>query len=199
MTSTRVWLQRRCLLALTILLFALPGAAAAQGRRPARDTARAAPARRDTLEAVQPAPDSGRTAATDSSRYRLGPVTLPAVTLVIAPPTNPWRPYLFRSIGYAGAAGFGLLLANHKTSSTSEVCTGPPGKQDCVDRIVVSRPSSGLGLAIVAGAALAGIGDALLTSRRAHDQAERVRTGLVLPSIEPDGAGARIALLSWRF
>ena len=196
MSSTRHPLHGRCLAALAIALLALSGKASAQEQgKPARDSARTSPARRDTVAHAPPAPDTTR-----SGSRRPEPITLPPVTLVVGPPLpSPWRPYAFRSIGYVGAAGFGLFLTTRKKSSTSEVCTGPPEAQDCVRRTVVTRPSSGVGRALALGAVLAGLGDAFLTSHRAHARAQQARTGLLPPSIEPDGAGARVSLVRWQF
>lgn len=196
MSSTRHPLRGRCLAALAISLLALPGTASAQEHgKPARDSTRSAPARRDTTAAAPAARDS----AQNGSR-RTEPITLAPVTLVVGPPLpSPWRPYAFRSVGYGGAAGIGLFLTTRKKSSTSEVCTGPPEAQDCVRRTVVTRPSSGIGRALAAGAVLAAVGDAFLTSHRARARAERRRSGLLPPTVEPDGAGARVSLLRWQF
>ncbi len=201
MISARKVVRRPWLAAVALALLAVSSPAAAQNRGQPRDTARPA-ARRDTTRARSPARDTSHAAPAvrDSSRRGREPITLPGVTLVMGtPPPSPWHGFGLRSIGYAGAAAFGLLLTTHEKRHVSEVCTGPPTAQDCVDLTVVSHPSSSIGAAIAAAAVLAGVGDAVLTSRRAHARTASVRTGLLWPSIDADGDRARLSLVRWVF
>ncbi len=202
MISARKVVRRPWMAAVALALLAVSNPAAAQNRGQPRDTAHTAPTRRDTTRARSPAQDTSHAAPAvrDSSRRGREPITLPPVTLVMGtPPASPWHGYYFRSIAYAGVAGFGLLLTTHKTSRVSEICTGPPTAQDCVDRTVVSHPSAGLGSAMAAAAVLAGVGDAVLTSRRAHARPTSARTGLLWPGIEADGDAVRLSLVRWVF
>ena len=146
-------------------------------------------------------------------RYRVDVVTpgalrqipeLPAIK-VPPPPGNPWRPFALRGMVYAVVAGAGAYVATRKTILHDELCTGPAGQQDCVDRTEVRHNSVGPGVGIVGAAAAVALIDAVLTGHRAHARATaaaeslRARTGLLLPALEPDAHGARIALLRLRF
>lgn len=163
--------------------------ASAPGPPPPPDTASGGYA---TIPVIEVHPDSaaGRYATVSEIEVH---ATLP----------NPWRPFTVRGVGYVALAGAGIYLATLKKSTTAEVCTGPTGREDCVDRTVISRPSAGLGLGIAAGAALLGTLDALLTSRRAHaaraEEQRPGRTGLLRPALETDGSSARLALLRLAF
>lgn len=150
-----------------------------------------------------PAPPLARDSALTAADTANAP-SMPTIVVPIALP-HPWRAFEKRGIGYALLLGAGSYLATVTKTLHTEICTGPAGQQDCVDRTTVSRPSAGLGMALVAGAALGGLVDAGLTWMRARAQrggdepaAPRVRTGLAAPLIEPDGAGARVTF-SYRF
>jgi len=95
-------------------------------------------------------------------------------------------------------AGVGVFLTTRKKTSSSEVCTGPPGQQDCFERTVVTRPTNKLGLGVAAGAALVGVVDAFLTAHRARaaraEDGSGTHPGFLSPSIEPGDAGARLTL-----
>ena len=184
------------------------------------------PALRDMVIAVQP--NAGRTL---QRRYRMavvangggnpGRTAMPGapgapdtasarqipelpVIKVPPPPGSPWGPYALRAVLYAGAAGAGLYVASRKTVLHNEICTGPPGRQDCVDRTQTLHNSLGEGLAIAGAAATVALIDFVFTASRAHARASseappRARTGLQPPAIEPDVRGARIALLRLTF
>lgn len=144
------------------------------------------------------------TSRPDSAVVPPGFATVPVIVVRPAPP-SPWGHYALRGIGYGGVAGAGLFLASSRKAHTSEVCTGPAGQENCVDRTAVSRPNATLGLALVAGAAFMGVLDAVLTWRRAHAlepepasaaAAPRMRFA---PAIERTGGGARVRILRLRF
>ena len=176
---------------------------------------------RDMVVAVQP--NSGRSL---QRRYHLSVVASSAVLgsplppdtgsarqipelpviKVPPPPGSPWGHYALRTVLYAGAAGAGLFLASRKTVLHDEICTGPAGHQDCVDRTQTLHNSLGKGLGIAGAAATVALIDLALTAHRAHARAStasepppRARTGLQPPTIEPDARGARIALLRLTF
>jgi len=131
--------------------------------------------------------------------------TLPTIEVQLSAP-HPWHAYTVRGVGYALLMGAGAYLATVKKTNRTEVCTGPTGQQDCVDRIDVSRPMAGVGVAVAAGAGLVGLLDAALTWRRAsarppvrEEQPARARTGFEPPALEADARGARLALVRYRF
>ncbi len=164
---------------------------AAGGAKPPARAPPSTPGARDSLATV---PDSV------ARRFPVMPTIVVSYAAL-----RPWRSYAVRGIGYALLIGAGSYLTTIKKSSVIELCTGPPGQQDCVDRTTVSRPHAGVGIAVAAGAAFGGLLDAALTWRRAHAlRAQRrehppARTGFGLPAIEPDALGVRVALLRLRF
>ncbi|HEX9105703.1 MAG TPA: hypothetical protein VF832_00710 [Longimicrobiales bacterium] len=133
---------------------------------------------------------------------------IPELAAIKVPPPagNPWGHYALRGIAYAAGAGAGLYVASRKTVNHTEICTGPAGRQDCVDRTDVLHNSLGKGLGIAGAAAGIALIDAALTAHRAHARATaevepppRARTGLQPPALDVDARGARIALVRVKF
>jgi hypothetical protein len=121
---------------------------------------------------------------------------------------DPWKPFAFRGVGYAVLAAGGLYLATRQASSTSEVCTSTAAGQDCFNRTETKKSSATLGLGLVGAAAIGGIVDGLLTSRRATAARSELRQGdagsgagmhLGRAGVAPDAHGGVAALVELRF
>ncbi len=128
-------------------------------------------------------------AAAPSSAARSDTATRAAPPRSIGGRSSPWRPYGFRSVGYAGALGAGVFLATKQTTDQSVVCTTTTAGQDCFNRTQTKKPTVGVGLGLAGAAAGIAILDAVLTSHRAHADGG-TRTG----ALDAPAAGVHLAL-----
>jgi hypothetical protein len=141
----------------------------------------------------------------DTATRRTVPVTAvgPATTAPPAMRPNVWGPFRLRGIGYGAAAAAGAVLFGMSKSETSEVCSQSSGGFDCVNRTEVSKPYQGAGFALLGGAAVALVIDAVLTTRKDKStsvaSATTVRDGpfvrLEAPSVSGSSQGMILQFL----
>jgi len=119
--------------------------------------------------------------------------------------SNPWGPFRVRGIGYGVAVVGGAVLATMSSSSTSEVCTQGSQGSDCVNRTTVTKNYQGLGYGLVGAAVVAGIVDAVRTSKRAERleadaaPARSPRVHVALPNVTASDRGVSLQILQLQF
>ena len=119
--------------------------------------------------------------------------------------SNPWGPFRMRSIGYGLVAVGGAVLATMSSSSTSEVCSQGPQGSDCVNRTSVTKNYQGVGYGLVGAALVAGVVDAMRTSKRAGQleadaaPARSTRVRVALPNVTASDRGVSLQILQLQF
>jgi len=141
------------------------------------------------------------------------PATLPTGPIVVAgggvkppppppPKVNAWGAFKRRGILYGAAVIGGGVMATMSKTESAVVCFAVGAGQDCVDRKTTSKPYGAAGGALVGGAVLVTIVDAMLTSRRANKSVASiaipggVRLSLEAPTLSPSVHGTAVNVLT---
>jgi hypothetical protein len=116
-------------------------------------------------------PDQG----TPFSRNFKVSVTAPSAGVQQPRIGNPWKPFAFRGVAYAGLVGAGVVLMGKEETASSHFCRTEGATQDCFTRLETTKPQQSLGVGLVGGAAALVLLDVLLTSKRAKAYHEQQR------------------------